>query len=174
MMGAGHFLFFVTPFLAENDHGQRWRKENTPFLPCFLSSFPCCCSILLQRTLSLSPSLAALARSVLKRRKKSGAWYETLKKCLLKELCFCWLASQAFLFRALAAWVRLRGGGQGVGGKKEKKEKEKKLLLGRRAIPGSHNIFYYYNKLLVWFFFFGWHRIGWTFSYSMQCEWMKI
>ncbi len=104
-MGAGHFLFFVTPFLAENDHGQRWRKENTPFLPCFLSSFPLLLQYLAAKhaLLSLSLSLAALARRVLKRRKKSGAWYETLKKCLLKERCFYWLASQAFLFRALAA-----------------------------------------------------------------------
>jgi hypothetical protein len=70
MMGAGHFLFFVTPFLAENDHGQRWRKENTPFLP---SLFPFFLPLLLQylaakhaRSLlfSLSLSLSQLSRAV--------------------------------------------------------------------------------------------------------------
>jgi len=65
MMGAGHFLFFVTPFLAENDRGQRWRKKNTPFLP---SLFPFFLPLLLQylaatHALSVSLSLSRSSRA---------------------------------------------------------------------------------------------------------------
>jgi hypothetical protein len=77
MMGAGHFLFFVTPFLAENDQKARDGEKNThpsflvSFLPSLVAAVSCCKARTL--SLSLSLSLATLARSVLKRRKKSGA-----------------------------------------------------------------------------------------------------